>query len=279
MAEDTFEIKRLAATAEMYTVTEADGQDGWYTTDVVITANGDNQLATAEDGEYVSSLTIEKSVESFTFYIKTATGAITDAVVLSDIRIDKTAPEIGENEGIYAGKTWWQTFLEVITFGIYQTEEETIEIKGHDNESGIQTISYYVSDKALTLEEAKDINEWIVGTEFVMDVDTPGNYVIYARLENNAGLVTYLSTDGIVIESTEVDTEVPGDTELPDEPDVPAGPVDGVVSTAGIVHLESGTPYTLSEGNWSVSGDDTVYAGGITFYVLEEGDYEFKVAE
>ena len=131
----------------------------------------------------------------------------------------------------------------------------------------------------MTQEEVNALETWTAGTEFVMDVDTPGNYVIYARIENNAGLVTYLSTDGIVIESTEEDTEVPGDIEIPVEPDVPAGPIDGIVSTEGTVHLEAGTAYKLGEGNWSVSGDDTVYAGGITFYVLEDGDYDFKVVE
>ena len=279
VVEKTFAIKRLEATAEMYTVTEADGKDGWYTGDVVITAATGYQLATAEDGAYASSLTIKESVDSYSFYIKTATGAITDAVVLENIKIDRTAPEVGENEGIYAVKTWWQTFLEVITFGIYQTEEETIQISAHDEESGIKNISYYVSNVAMTMEDVKALETWTVGTEFVMDVDTPGNYVIYARIENNAGLVTYLSTDGIVIESTEEDTEVPGDIEIPVEPDVPAGPIDGIVSTEGTVHLEAGTAYKLSEGNWSVSGDDTVYTGGITFYVLEDGDYDFKVVE
>lgn len=44
---------------------------------------------------------------------------------------------------------------------------------------------------------------------------------------------------------------------------------------AGRAHLYSGEAYTFGEGTWNVSGDSTSYAGGITFYVSETGDYEF----
>ena len=38
-------------------------------------------------------------------------------------------------------------------------------------------------------------------------------------------------------------------------------------------------PYQLSEGNWTVSGDDTTYVGGTVFYVSTSGDYEFTLEE
>lgn len=252
--ETSFNISRLEAAGDMYTMTAPPEENEWYTTDVTITATNDNLLSITENGTYTNRLVIENSIETYRFYIKTSTGAITEAVELADIKIDKTAPTIGENEGIYVVENWWQEFLETITFGVYQKETQTVQIKAHDDESGMHSISYYVSEAALTLDEVKSLQQWVEGNEFVMDVSVPQKYIVYARLENKAGLVTYISTDGIVIEATTIGTE-------------------------GSVYLEAGKSYELGEGNWSVEGDDTVYVGGNLFYVVESGDYDFKVVE
>ena len=42
-----------------------------------------------------------------------------------------------------------------------------------------------------------------------------------------------------------------------------------------MVTLKKGTAYQLEAGTWNVSGDNTDYAGGITFYVDKDGEYEF----
>jgi len=39
--------------------------------------------------------------------------------------------------------------------------------------------------------------------------------------------------------------------------------------------LRAGEPYKLSEGNWTINGDTTVYAGGGYFYVAEDCEYTF----
>lgn len=41
------------------------------------------------------------------------------------------------------------------------------------------------------------------------------------------------------------------------------------------VHLNAGTEYELGDGRWKVAGDNTVYSGGITFYVPNDADYTF----
>lgn len=41
----------------------------------------------------------------------------------------------------------------------------------------------------------------------------------------------------------------------------------GIVLTGIPLFLEAGIAYQLGDGEWTVSGDDTVYAGGMTFYV------------
>ena len=44
----------------------------------------------------------------------------------------------------------------------------------------------------------------------------------------------------------------------------------------GDFFLEGNEQYTLTDGTWTVSGDGTKYRGGITFYVVAEGDYTLQ---
>ncbi|MGN0427624.1 MAG: hypothetical protein ACI4F0_07470 [Agathobacter sp.] len=51
----------------------------------------------------------------------------------------------------------------------------------------------------------------------------------------------------------------------------------GVVSSvSGNFNLNNGTEYTLGAGSWTVTGDNTVYSGGQSFYVTESGNYGFQ---
>ena len=76
--------------------------------------------------------------------------------------------------------------------------------------------------------------------------------------------------------------ETPAEPEDSEEPETPIEDViEDVIEeilfkiTGGRVSLKKGTPYQLDEGTWNVSGDTTNYSGGITFYVEEDGEYEF----
>lgn len=50
-----------------------------------------------------------------------------------------------------------------------------------------------------------------------------------------------------------------------------------LINAGGIVSLRTGIKYTLGNGQWTVSGDSTVYNGGISFYVTQDGEYEFQM--
>ncbi len=49
----------------------------------------------------------------------------------------------------------------------------------------------------------------------------------------------------------------------------------GVIPTGKKLKLKKGKPYKLDTGSWKVSGDDTVYNGGMAVYVRSDGDYSF----
>lgn len=48
------------------------------------------------------------------------------------------------------------------------------------------------------------------------------------------------------------------------------------ITDAGTYTLAAGTAYTLGNGRWIVSGDNTVYEGGRSFYVSTGGEYSFQ---
>ena len=272
IVEAEFNIDRLTPSKEMYEYGTVTNKTGWITEEIIITAQEGYTISATEAGIYTNQLVISESVESYTFYVKTETGAITEAVVLGAFQIDTTAPEVAEKEGIYAVEKWWQKFLEVITFGAYEADTTQVEIKAHDNESGIANISYYISTEAVALADIESVAKWTEGAELTVSKSDYEQFIVYAKVENEAGLVTYLSTDGIKLGATETPVE-PETPEAPVEPDAPAETV--VTLGEGKVSLEAGIAYKLEEGIWNVAGDPTDYKGGIVFYVEEDGEYEF----
>lgn len=49
----------------------------------------------------------------------------------------------------------------------------------------------------------------------------------------------------------------------------------GIIPSGNKVKLKAGKAYSFGPGKWKVEGDKTEYAGDITFYVNEDGDYTF----
>ncbi len=98
----------------------------------------------------------------------------------------------------------WATLLEQITFGIYRNDQYVITITAEDVGSGVDTIQYYRSETPLTEEEL--INGNFVWATYNKDakptITTKGEYVVYAKITDEAGNVTYISTDGLVLDLT-----------------------------------------------------------------------------
>ncbi|MBO5293378.1 MAG: hypothetical protein J6B10_09390 [Lachnospiraceae bacterium] len=54
-----------------------------------------------------------------------------------------------------------------------------------------------------------------------------------------------------------------------------AGGETDTVKEGGTFTLNEGTRYSLGSGQWKIAGDNTVYQGGVGFYVQKSGIYEF----
>ena len=113
-------------------------------------------------------------------------------------------------EIIIDGKKW-NSFLEKITFELMFDRRQEVIISGKDNESGLDKIYYYQSPEELTLKQVENIKsgEWTEisnGSSFYIEQDK--KVVIYAKITDKAGNITYLSSDGVVVVKPEEDSKV-----------------------------------------------------------------------
>ena len=92
----------------------------------------------------------------------------------------------------------WKSFLNTITFGLFFNEKFDVTITGADNETGIKSIEYYKA--SAEVDDITTITSWTTGTSF--SVVTEGQYIIYAKITDNSNNVLYLSSDGLVIDTT-----------------------------------------------------------------------------
>ncbi len=93
VVESTFTISRMKADASMYVIGTIPDASGIFKQDVVIKAQNGYLLSTSENGTFADTLVISESTDYYVFYVKTSTGAITDAIALGKIVIDKSVPQ------------------------------------------------------------------------------------------------------------------------------------------------------------------------------------------
>ena len=113
---------------------------------------------------------------------------------------DTTAP----TGKITVDKSAWDKFLTVITFGLYYNEKQTVTVTAEDDSGLDVAIEYYVdvnpAKAPLTKQELED-KELTAYTE-AFEIKPDGKFVVYAKLTDKAGNVTWLSSDGIVLDAT-----------------------------------------------------------------------------
>lgn len=252
-----FTLVRMAPKKAMYTVTGEEGKNGWYTSDVVIAGTKGYQVSFSEDQTFTDRITLEGTKQRVTFYVRTATGAVTSEVNLGECRIDKSPPECGTEEGIYAANSYWSNMGGGFGPAAGVQSPHSGSISARDDGSGIAGISYYISGEVLDEGQLKELKGWTEGTRFSVTGEVGSRHIVYARIENEAGLITYLSSGTMVI-----------------EPEGKKGPA--TIQGSGKRALERGAAYRLAAGgNFKVAGDSTSYTGGVTFYISENGTYEF----
>ena len=122
-----------------------------------------------------------------------------------ELLLDSTAPtgEIKVSDNI------WNTLLNKITFGIFFKETQQVEITASDDSyehTGYTdeykvNVGYYLynGDKALTKDELDETT--FTPYEGSFNIAQDNQYVVYAKITDHAGNITYISSDGIVFDT------------------------------------------------------------------------------
>ena len=120
-----------------------------------------------------------------------------------EVTVTGVKDTIAPTGSITIGRQKWDTFSEEITFDTFFNKEQEVALKAEDAGSDVQEISYYLSHKAMTLKEIKEVKEadWTVYNK-VFFLMPDKEYVIYVRVTDGVGNVTYLSSGGIVLDAT-----------------------------------------------------------------------------
>lgn len=199
-AAGAFDISYLPFPENPYKVVGIEGNNGWYQSDTeVIPAEG-YLISNSADGPFRESLFVVES-KDLQIYLQSSTGATTDVLPVS-LRIDRTGPVcIGPEDGIKIQDKVWREVLRTITFGMFLKETTLVTIQAQDAESGIAEYEYLISESGMTYAQLYAQKEWKQGNTCYIDTENAQENVVYARITNGAGLVTYLSSDGVVYDT------------------------------------------------------------------------------
>lgn len=175
----------------------------WLNKDFIITAKEGYKLSLTDtaNGEWVDSLTAsdETGNGKLTFFVKNTETGIISAAVTENYKIDKTAPtgEVKLNE-----RTAFQKFINTITFGLFFKDDVHVKLTATDEASGVKSVMYFKSDRILTDEEVRAITDWTDNSDFDIEAKDMDKFVIYVRIEDNAGNVTLIGSDGATFDTT-----------------------------------------------------------------------------
>lgn len=104
VATTDFSIRYLETPEPPYTLVGTKGENGYYTSNVVVKPAKGYMISTELNGTYVESLTIQNSQSGTIFYLRNASGECTGALRLETIKIKKQTPKLSlENGKTYYG--------------------------------------------------------------------------------------------------------------------------------------------------------------------------------
>ena len=175
----------------------------WINTDFVITAEEGWQLSLTDtaEGAWTDTLTASEETAdgSLTFYVRNTANGVISAAVTQHYKIDKTAPtgEVALNE-----RSAFQTVLNKITFGLFFNSEVNVKLTADDEASGIKSVLYYKSDKLLDEAAVRALTDWTDDSDFNIPAEDMEQFIVYVRIEDNAGNVTYIGSDGAIFDTT-----------------------------------------------------------------------------
>lgn len=168
------------------------GNVQWYKSDVSVEAPKGYTLGKEETGDYTEKMTFttEKGYSSFSVYYKdNNTGGIWGTDTVPAIGIDKTSPEAELKAG--------GTSVSLVHF--FQTNQ-TITLEATDNISDSGDLEYYMY-VSKNNPVSGDLSKVAWAEKTSVTVDDATQYYVYGKVVDEAGNITYVSSEGIVIDA------------------------------------------------------------------------------
>ncbi len=213
------------------TITGTAGANNWYISDVTVGPASGYVIYYTEDTEEQDALgyaysndtkqyTQETKGETISFYIQNSETGEISSLMTKTIKIDKTAPTVGDIDKLEKGEitiedSTFREFLNTITFGKYFNETKAVTINGKNTEDisnvakdNTPNIQYYLGSSELSESGVTGVTSWTdysgkfyLDPEELLESEGHGRVVVYAKLTNDAGLSTYISSDGMVFDN------------------------------------------------------------------------------
>lgn len=207
-------------------------KDNDYNKDVTISGEGGCKIAKVDNFDSIvvseivweDSITLNENIENPKFLVKDSEGVILKYT--SDIRIDKNSPS-GEIKLFEGSDISWKDLLTTnIEFtNFIQTIDKDSNVplcvtaKDDDDSnftSGLNSVQYYVDEpKDITIplsREELETKDWEDTNKqdgyYLVSAPLNKKSVVYIKITDNFNNVTYISTNGLVSETTEPDCEI-----------------------------------------------------------------------
>ena len=123
-----------------------------------------------------------------------------------NVKVTDTIAPVGTVSISGAKPTIWNKILDTITFGLFFSTDQMVEVNVSDNLSGIHSIEYYESKEALELDALKSLadEEWktMSSNSVKVTAEDGKQFVYYIRVTDKAGNVMMMSTDGALFDTT-----------------------------------------------------------------------------
>ena len=211
----------------------------------------------------ISELTKVSNLEKTALFI-TETSAGTRAVSFEDLlsKIKEIFLDTNKPSGaIRIGSKAYTTWKDTVSFDTYYNENQSVTIEASDNESGVKEIAYYIATTGLDNADLEAV-EWTTYSG-AFTIQPNNNYIVYAKITDNANNVTYICSDGIVLDNIS-----PVFTGMEDGGTYPVGTVltlnDGETLTVNGTAVElTDNSYTFTEAMDNIQLSITDRAGNI----------------
>ena len=269
---------RYLQTSTAAQVSGTKGKNDWYVSAVKLVPDSGYQISTDKTnwkdsiGDYT-----DQGEHSVTYYLKDATGAVTDKKTVT-FKIDTEVPtgkiEIGTNT--FSGSP------NPVAYDYWFRNNAAVDITGADSTSGIASIEY----QKVKADEPYDENgtwlPWNAATK--LSLTESGKYVIYARITDKAGNQIIINSDGVVVFKDSVVADPSIDYTKTTKTSVDAKVTLNGNTVASVKNgqdtLKEGKDYTVSADKITFSGEylDTLAVGTYTLTVAyhPQGETQYK---